>query len=209
MKKSVYLCLLGVCFLTLAISALPVRRVIVSPPPSPQEKPKKEQFAANAYLPRGAGRRMVGAGTLTPVDIHIDEYSSDDEAKRMASALIDGGPDALHKALEDAKPKGRITLTGHVGFYDLKLIRNRVSESGRQIIAVTDRPLGFMEMYYGNPSQDYKIGMLVMNLKRTSKGKEEGEGSLIYAAKVKFKNNTVEIEHYSVEPVSLRNLRKW
>jgi hypothetical protein len=48
-----------------------------------------------------------------------------------------------------------------------------------------------------------------MDLKKDKKGKEVGEGSLIYAGKVKvIDGKTVEIETYGISPVQLRNLRK-
>ena len=174
-----------------------------------EAKPQKEQFAANAFLPHGAGRRMVAPGTLMPVNIYVDGYSSDAEIQQLQGALVDGGPDALHKMLEDMKPKGKITLVGRVGFYDLKAIRSRPTETGRRLIAVTDRPIGFLEAYYANPSQDYKIGILILDLKKNEKGKERGEGQLIYAARVKLKDNVVEVEHYAISPVILRNVHKW
>src|SRR5215813_12453821 len=75
-------------------------------------QPKKEQFAALAYLPSRAGPAMVGAGAKVNVDLHVDRYTSDEEAKSMAGLLVNAGPDALLKALEKSKTIGRIRLTG-------------------------------------------------------------------------------------------------
>jgi hypothetical protein len=115
----------------------------------------------------------------------------------------------LLKALEKAKPIGRISLVGRVGFYDLKLIRSRVTETGRLLIAVTDRPIGFLEAYYANPSQEYKFGILMLELKKNKKGKEEGQGSLIYSAKIKIVGNRLEIENYGIEPLRLMSVQKF
>jgi hypothetical protein len=73
---------------------------------------------------------MVGPGTTANVDITISAYSSDDETQRLAKTLLASGPDAVHEALEKAKAKGRISLTGTVGFYDLKLIRSTKTGPG-------------------------------------------------------------------------------
>jgi hypothetical protein len=179
-----------------------------SPAPA-QEKPKREKFASLAYLPSGAGRAMVGAGARANVDIYINRYSTDEEAKAMAAALIDGGSDSLLKALEKSKSIGKITLTGRVGFYDLKLIRSRPSSTGRTIYAVGDRPMGFLELYYSGRSRDYEFGILQLDLKKNSKGKEEGVGALIYAAKIKLlEGNTIDIENYGIDPVRLLGVRK-
>ena len=176
---------------------------------SQAEKPKSEKFSALAYMPSGAGPAMVGAGARVNVDLYVKSYTSDQEAKVLGGLLLDGGPDALLKALETADSKGKITLTGRVGFYDLKLIRSRPTETGRQIIAVGDRPMGFLELYYSGRSRDYEFGILTLNLKRENKGKEKGEGALIYAAKVKvLEGNKIDIESYGIEPIRLMAVRK-
>ena len=114
--------------------------VSMNVPAQEEKQPKREKFGALAYLPAGAGPAMVGAGTRANIDMHISSYTPDAEAKSMAAALLEGGPDALLKLLEKAKSKGKITLTGRVGFYDLKLIRSHRIEGGRRIYAVGDRP---------------------------------------------------------------------
>ena len=174
-----------------------------------QEKPKSEKYSALAYLPAGAGRAMVGAGARANVDIYIKSYSSNEEAKRMAGLLLDGGSKSLLKGLEDLDSKGKITLTGRVGFYDLKFVRSRPIPGGRRIYAVGDRPIGFLEAYYSNASTDYEFGILQLDLKKNKKGREEGVGSLIYAAKIKVEGgNTIDVESYGVEPIRLMGVRR-
>lgn len=171
---------------------------------------QNEKYAATGYLPSGAGMRGVGAGNIFNVDIYINSYTSDAEAKRLAAILLEGGNDALFKQLEDMKSIGKITLTGRVGFYDLKLIRvHSLPEGGRRIIAVTDRPIQFLEAYAGSRSTDYNFGLLQIDLKPNKKGKEEGQGSLIYAAKVKvIEGKSIQVENYGISPVQLRGVRK-
>ncbi len=174
-----------------------------------QPKPKSEKFGALAYMPTGGGRAMVGAGARANVDLYVRSYTSDADAKTMAAALLEGGPDALLKQLEKAKSIGKITLTGRVGFYDLKLIRSHRTAEGRRIYAVGDRPMGFLEVYSGNPSRDYPFGILQLDLKTNSKGKEEGSGALIYAAKIKvLDGNSIDIESYGVDAIRLMGVRK-
>ena len=152
---------------------------------------------------------MVGAGARANVDIYINSYTDDAEAKQLAGLLVESGPDALLKALEKAKSKGKITLSGRVGFYDLKLIRSHQIPGGRRIYAVGDRPIGFLELYAGNRSTDYPFGILQLDLKTNEKGKEEGEGALIYSAKVKVLNGkTIDVESYGIQPIRLMGVRK-
>jgi len=167
-----------------------------------EKKQESEHFAASAYsMNRGA--RMVN------VDIRVKEYTDNERTQQFASALVEGGQPALTKSLEKADDIGSIQLTGHVGFYDFKLIRSRPTHTGRRIIAVCDRPLQFGELYGGTRSTDYTIGIMILDLTKDSKGKEKGSGVLYYAAKVKIKNKTIHIEHFQIHPVKLVNVRKY
>jgi len=178
-------------------------------PPQEQAKPKKEKFSALAYLPSGAGPAMVAAGARVNVDLFVNSYTSDEEAKTMAAVLVQAGPDALLKALEKAKSIGKITLTGRVGFYDLKLIRSHRTPTGRRIYAIGDRPVGFLEAYVSNRSMDYPFGILQIDLKTKDDGDEEGEGALIYSAKIKvLDGNSIDVESYGIAPIRLMGVRK-
>ena len=178
--------------------------------PGPAQGYKSEKFSALAYLPHGAGPAMVGAGARVNVDLWVDSYTSDAEAKSMAGALVEGGPDALLKQLEKAKTIGKIRLTGRAGFYDFKLIRSHQTENGRRIYAVGDRPIGFLEVYAGNRSLDYPFGILQLELKKNSKGREEGTGALLYSARIKvLEGNSIDVESYGIGPIKLMGVRKF
>src|SRR5688572_4121684 len=150
-KVFILCCVLAACALGISAAA----------PAQEQPKPKKEKFGALAYLPSGAGPAMVGTGARANVDLYVNSYTSDEEAKALAGVLVQSGPNALLKALEKTKSKGKITLTGRVGFYDLKVIRSHKTPEGRRIYAVGDRPVGFLEMYAGNRSLDYPFGIQI------------------------------------------------
>ena len=207
MKKNMIV--LGIALCTLAIVALPLSAQDTKP-----TKPKPEHFSALAYLPSGVGPRMVGAGATMNVDIVIQRYSTDAEAQELTKILLSSGSDAVLKALQKKKSIGKVSLVGQVGFFDLKLIRSRPVEGGRVIIAVSDRPIGFLEAYYSGRSMDYTFGILQLQLKtkeedKGEKQREEGEGTLIYAAKVKVIDKTkIEIENYGISPVELRGVRR-
>ena len=194
-----------IAFCALAIVAL----VLSIPAPAQEQKLKSEKFGALAFMPHGAGPAMVGAGARVNVDLFVRSYTSDEEARSMAGALLEGGSDALLKRLEKAKSIGKITITGRVGFYDLKLIRSHQTQEGRRIYAVGDRPVGFLEAYVNNRSRDYPFGILQLELKRDEKGREEGSGALIYAAKIKvLDGKTIDVETYGIDAIKLMGVRK-
>jgi hypothetical protein len=194
-----------IAFCALVIVAL----VLSIPAPAQEQKPKSEKFGALAFMPHGAGPAMVGSGARVNVDLYVRSYTSDEEARSLAGALLEGGSDALLKRLEQAKSIGKITITGRVGFYDLKLIRSHRTAEGRRIYAVGDRPVGFLEAYVNNRSRDYPFGILQLELKRNEKGREEGSGALIYAAKIKvLEGNSIDVESYGIDAIKLMGVRK-
>lgn len=193
--------ILAACLFLLCAASLLV-------PPPPVHAYDGEQFSALLFLPAGAGMRGVGAGATANVNVYIDTYTPDDETQELAKVLIEGGSDALLKRLEKAKSIGKVQLVRKVGFFDLKLIRSRPTEQGRRIIGVCDRPIQFLEAYHGGRSLDYTFGIVILDLKTNKKGKEEGVGQLIYAAKVKVDGRNVEVENYGIEPARLQGVRK-
>jgi len=162
---------------------------------------ERETFSALAdILPAGATRNVT---------IYIDSYSTEQEAQQLDAISSSGGQDALLKALEQMKPIGRIEREGTVSFYDFKLIISRPTSTGRRIIAITDRPMGFREEARDARSTEYPFGILQLDLKDDKKGKEEGEGTLIYAAQIKDLNvEALNVEHYSVDPIMLLGVRQ-
>ncbi len=197
--------LLGIVFLfAVALVVMPAKSTRVD------AKNQGDTFSATAYLPRGAGPRMIGSGATANLTIYVERYSTDEEAKQYASTLLEKGPDELLKSLQDAKPIGKVTMQRRMGFFDLKFIRSRPTETGRRVVGVCDRPIGFLESYFSARSEDNKFGIVIIDLKTNKKGKEEGEGELIYAAKVTvLEGNKVEVENFGIDPVKLMGVRKF
>jgi hypothetical protein len=193
------LLLFGACLAVMPANSKPV-----------DAKTKGETFSALAYLPTGAGPRMMGAGATANLTIYVERYSTDDDAKGYAATLLEKGPDELLKALQDASTIGRVAMQRRTGSFELKFIRSRPTETGRRIVGVCDRPIGFLEAYFSGRSLDNKFGIVIIDLKTNEKGKEEGQGELIYAAKVTvLEGNKVEVENYGIDPVKLMGVRKY
>ena len=164
-----------------------------------EPKMRTERFSATLTVLSGPG-----AGTVRQITIYINDYSSDAEAAQLAGAFADGGSDPLFKVLTKLKTKGRVAPTGSTG-YQVRFIRSIQTPNGRQITMLTDRPIGFLERYQGTRSSDYKYGLVELNINDDGKG----EGSLVYAAKVKaFSGSSIEVENFGIEPARLTKVRK-
>ena len=97
--------------------------------------------------------------------------------------MLEKGPDELLNALQGAKPIGKVTMQRRLGFFDLKLVRSRPTETGRRIVGVCDRPISFLENYFSGRSLDNKFGIVIIDLKTNKKGKEEGRVNLFWQPK--------------------------
>jgi len=141
-------------------------------------------------------------GKMVNVNIHIDQFSTQDDRKALIDAFARSGQDGFVNALQDMKPKGRVRFaSGGVG-NDVKYIIELPSESGRRFRLVTDRNLAFGELYNSTRSRDYNVGAIELVL--TPDGK--GSGTVLPACKLKVDKKTqqIEIETYQ-NPWTLSN----
>jgi len=149
---------------------------------------------------RGTSTQM---GKMVNVNIHIDQFSTQDDRKALIDAFKRSGQDGLVDALQGMKAKGRVRFSsGGVG-NDIKYIIELPSEKekGRRFRLVTDRNLAFAELYNGTRSRDYSVGALELVL--TPDGK--GSGTVLPACKLKLdKKQQVEIETFQ-NPWNLTN----
>ena len=162
------------------------------------QKKKTEYIMATAM---GTSTQM---GRIINIDVIINDYSTDGDKSGLIEAFTSRGSEGLANALDKMASKGRIRITGTLG-YDLNYIRNFILPDGTRLVRfVTDRPVTFGEAWGSTRSQDYEI---TVGEVRIPKGKDKAQGTLFPAARVKLnKENEVEIEAYQ-NPWKLENIR--
>ena len=105
-----------------------------------QDKPKRETIQGTAM------GQLTAAGKTFHVTVNIESYSTPEDQKMLIDAFASGGHDALVNTLSKMKSKGRVAITGTLG-YQIAYIRSMPSENGRTIRLVTDRPIKFAEAH--------------------------------------------------------------
>jgi len=174
--------------------------ILVSAVSSISAQKKSLQISASAM---GTNQQM---GRVIYVDVHISDYSTAEDQKGLLEAFGDKGSEGLVNALEKMSSKGRIAITGTLGF-DLKYIREfKMSDGSRRIRFVTDRPVTFAERWSSSRSSDYTLSMGEIII---SKAKGKSTGTLVPASRLKLnKDNELEIEALQ-NPWNLVNIRVW
>jgi hypothetical protein len=145
-------------------------------------------------------------GQMLDVNIHIDQFSTQEERKALIDAFRSSGQNGLRNALEDLKGKGRFRTPYGVGNQLKYIFEMPPDEKGRRHIRiVTDRRIAFAELQGGTRSADYDVG--VIDLFLSSDGKDS-EGTALPAVKLKVSKKTQQIEAETYQnPWKLTNLR--
>jgi len=166
-----------------------------------KSKPKYETISCTAF---GQSTQM---GQTFSINIIIREYSDPSDKQILLEAFNKGGSQGLYNAVSKMPSKGRIAITGTVG-YDVNYIREFPSATSRKIRMVTDRPINFGEVWSNSRSMDYNLSILELDIPSGKDG--EGKGTLLPAAELQLnkKTNEIEIEAYK-NPWRLANVKDW
>lgn len=148
-----------------------------------QDRPLREVYQAQAM---GQSTQL---GQTFNVTIHIEEYSTPEERQDLVDAFTKAGSEGLYNALDKMPAKGRIAMTGTLG-YDIKFVRKLPTEEGYKLRVVTSRPINFGEAWYNGRSVDYNLSVLELDLNKET---GEGTGILIPATKFAIDKKTEEV----------------
>jgi hypothetical protein len=155
----------------------------------------------------------IATGSNAMVQITVNAWSTAEERERLITTVLEKGPDALLKELQKTPDKGRFRIPTarqpdpHQLSMGLDLHyawQSPLPDGGRRIVLATDRYIGFQEARSQPRTIDYPITLIELRVDSSGKG----QGKLAYATKISFnkKDNQLEIENYSSEPVRLNNV---
>jgi len=157
----------------------------------------KEVYRGNiTYI--GGPRATTDFFTLT-----IESFTPDDRVQNLLDVLKRDGQDGLLKAVGKEK-RGSMQIGSGLS-RDINEVWIEPTEEGRKIMALSERWLGFGELRRGARSVDYPFTYIELYVEDDGKV----EGSLIPAARVRFKRNkTIEVENFGIYPARLTNLKR-
>lgn len=131
------------------------------------------------------------------VNITIEEFSSPDDQKILLDAFNEKKNEGLVNALTKMKSKGRMAITGTLG-YDVNYIREfKLPDGSTKYRLVTDRPILFGEAWSDSRSMDYSLSGVEIIISADGK---KNSGMLAPACQLKMnKENQLELELYQNE----------
>jgi len=190
------------------IAALAVAGALWTTTASAQSNADKLEISAFAI-----NMSNIATGSNAMVQLTVNAWSTAEERERLITAVLEKGPDALLKELQKTPDKGRFQIPTarqpdpHKLAMGLDLHyawQSPLPDGGRRIVLATDRYIGFQEARNQPRTIDYPITLIELRVDSSGKG----QGKLAYATKISFnkKDNQLEIENYSSEPVRLNNV---
>jgi hypothetical protein len=162
-----------------------------------EDKPTREVYQAQAM---GQSTQL---GKTFNVTINIERYSTPEERQVLVDAFQKSGSQGLFNALEKMPSKGRIAITGTLG-YDISFVRKIPTADGYKIRVLTNRPIRFGEAWVNGRSMDYNLSALELDL-TNEKGKSTGVLLPACQFKINKKTKELEIENYQ-NPWKLQNI---
>jgi hypothetical protein len=156
----------------------------------------------------------IATGANQSIRIMINSWSNPSQRQHLIETFLEKKQGGLLRELEDQPEVGRFNFPGYMGpdpnnvmrlGTDIRYAMSFPGENGgRRIVIITPRVIGFREAANQPRTTDYPFTLFEMRFDKSGKG----EGRMAYATQIKFdkKNNTIELENYSSEPVRLNNL---
>lgn len=160
-----------------------------------------DRFSATATNMSNVGPQ----GVLGPVDIIIDRYSTEEERNRFLGVLAERGPDGLLEVFRSSKGIGRLAAPGSLGYEIRYAAKIPGEDGGYRVVIATDRLMSFFEARNQPRTVDYPFTVVQLNMGRDGEG--EGRASIYARITTDKRNNTIVLEDFGSQPVTLMNVR--
>jgi hypothetical protein len=156
----------------------------------------------------------MATGANAQVEITINRWTTPAEREKIITTMIEKGSDALLRELQGMPSHGRFRVPGWTGPDPHKLAlgndlryawQTAAADGGRRIVIATDRYIGFEEARAQPRTVDYPFTLFEIRVDKSG----NGQGKVALATRIDFnkKNNVLELENYSSEPVRLNNVK--
>jgi len=164
-----------------------------------------QKLAKRIFIQAQAMGTSTQLGRTASVNLIIEEQTSNEERAGLLEAFQQKGNEGLVNALSKMHSKGRMQVTGTLG-YDVAYAKFFPQPDGTTVLRmVTDRPLFFGEVWSSSRSSDYDLAGVEIVI---SKDKKTYTGTLYPACRLKLnKKGQLELELYQ-NPWKLVNIRR-
>lgn len=160
---------------------------------------------------------MGGAlqGQSTTLQIHINRWSNEEDRQLLLNTLKEKGHEEFIKTLRKQKEVGFVRGHGRAAAAN-PFPSTRVhgawqteKDGKREIVLVTDRPIGMAEAANSSRSMDYDTTVLMMDFPSAAKD-AEGEGTLYMALKIRYDNDEkkLKVEELGQQPTRLTKIKR-
>jgi len=155
---------------------------------SAQKLPKSIYIQAQAM---GEQQQM---GRTFNITLIIEEFSPPSDQQGLMEAFQQKGNEGLTRALDKMHSKGRMSITGTLG-YDVSYVRQwKEPDGSTKYRLVTNRPITFGEAWGDSRSMDYSISAVELVI---FPDKKKNTGTLLPLVQLKLnKENHLELETY-------------
>jgi hypothetical protein len=169
------------------------------------KEPIGTKLAKSIHIQAQAMGESTQLGQTFGVDLIIEEFSTPEEQKALIEAFNAKKNEGLVNALSKMKSKGRMAITGTLG-YDVSYIRQfDLPDGSVKIRLVTDRPIRFGEAWSDSRSMDYSLSGVELIMGPDEK---KNSGTLAPLCQLKLdKENQLQLELYQ-NPWKLVDVRR-
>jgi len=184
---------------TLVIAGVVSFVLLTSSNSSAQKLPK------SIYIQAQAMGESTQLGRTFGITLIIEEFSPPEDQKALLEAFTQKGNEGLVNALNKMHSKGRMSITGTLG-YDVAYIRQWQQPDGStKYRLVTNRPITFGEVWSDSRSMDYSLSGVEIIM---YPDKKKNTGTLLPAVQLKMnKENQLDLETFQ-NPWKLVNIMR-